>query len=402
MIAWLVACASHREPEAAVAAAPVAAVAPAVLLETAIASPDPSTRSLACAARATPDAPYGLDDEHATVRLAVAASLALTTEGRATLRTWARGVPADTEGLASVLGLLDAEGAAIAASRWAEPAEDWQRAPLAIAAAAVDDDAVAFVATWLRTADLPWDPSMFAALGRSGVDSLIEPLRVAEARAEPELVPSIALARHALGDTTAAGPLRDALAHADAIGRLAWVERALLLSRPEPILRDVQGDDGAARLARAALAPSGAALAGLRADDDDVAEIAAVHIAAWTNGDPPRAACRAWRQHAALGAPRVRAAWTGPLGLCGHDGVDALHGLLADEHARVRTAAASVLIRGGTPLRTTRRPRPRRRRSRPDRPAAPPTPGVPPRPARPTRPAADRAHAAGRDGRHRR
>jgi hypothetical protein len=353
VIALLLACAARRPSgEAVLPEAPADAPGdPASILQDAVAGPDPQLKARALTALAMADpalAVAALDDEDAVVRVSAARALARSDAGRNALRAWAAAADVATPGLADVCILLGDEGTALAAGSWSAAPSD-ARAALAAVAARVDPDAASFLGRWLQQTDLPWEPDLFAWIGDSGATVLVDPLTEAGASAEPEVARALLAARDALGDRTARSALRKALAEADELSRLAFVERALR-DGPADRLGVLAGDDAAARLARVAEQPSAHALADLRAEDEDVAEIAAPHLSAWTGGSPPRAACRRWIDDAGTGRSRTRAAWTSALALCGDRGEDALRGLLADESRSVRVAAAAALfVRDGTP-----------------------------------------------------
>jgi hypothetical protein len=105
----------------------------------------------------------------------------------------------------------------------------WRAAPLALALASQGDAAASGrVATAVASGALPLEPGFFDDIGSTGLTALIPALVAGEAMAEPELVLSYAAARLTLGDASADGTFRRALADDDPLVRL---EAVLVLSK---------------------------------------------------------------------------------------------------------------------------------------------------------------------------
>lgn len=108
---------------------------------------------------------------------------------------------------------------------------NWRAAPLALALATRGDaSATARAAAAIASGALPLEPGFLDDVGSTGLTELIPALVEGEAMAEPELVLSYAAARLTLGDASADGTFRRALADDDPLVRL---EAVLVLSKLE-------------------------------------------------------------------------------------------------------------------------------------------------------------------------
>ena len=120
----------------------------------------------------------------------------------------------------------------------------WERAPLALPAAALGDpEAIETVAAALKRGEVALEPTFLHDIGRSGRREWIEPLREGDDWVEPEMQLPFAAARLRLGDPSGEGPLRDALSASEEERRLEALDLLVTLPQPEAeqLLRRARG-----------------------------------------------------------------------------------------------------------------------------------------------------------------